>query len=44
MQDSLAHAIGNAELSTQPLLGKDTVIKDSHLGYACEVGDRCKFI
>ena len=35
-------AITNAELSAQPVIGKDTTILDSRLGYACEIGDRCK--
>ena len=34
--------ISNAELSAQPLVGKDTSVYESTLGYACEIGDRCK--
>ena len=44
MLNVLAQAIENAELSSQPLIGKDTKIKDSYLGYACEIGDRCKLV
>ncbi|MGS2716630.1 DapH/DapD/GlmU-related protein [Eionea flava] len=40
--NNMQNQISNAELSDQPLIGKDTVIQDSHIGYACEIGDRCK--
>jgi phosphonate metabolism protein (transferase hexapeptide repeat family) len=34
--------IAHAELSTQPLIGKETTVHESTIGYACEIGDRCK--
>jgi phosphonate metabolism protein (transferase hexapeptide repeat family) len=34
--------IASAELSTQPLIGKETTLHKSTLGYACEIGERCK--
>jgi UDP-3-O-[3-hydroxymyristoyl] glucosamine N-acyltransferase len=34
--------IAHAELSTQPLIGKETTVHESAIGYACEIGDRCR--
>jgi len=34
--------IAHAELSTQPLIGKETTVHESTIGYACEIGERCK--
>jgi phosphonate metabolism protein (transferase hexapeptide repeat family) len=34
----------SAELAHNPLIGSDTKLQDSHLGYACEVGKRCKVV
>ncbi len=44
MHDALDLSIENAELAAEPVIGKDVAIKDSTLGYACEIGDRCKVV
>lgn len=44
MLDELELAIQQAELSNEPVIGKETNIKNSTLGYACEIGDRCKVV
>jgi phosphonate metabolism protein (transferase hexapeptide repeat family) len=40
-QNMIQREIDQAEFSHEPHIGKDTVLAKSHLGYACEVGDRC---
>ena len=44
MTDTLSEAIESAELSHKPVIGKQTHIVQSQLGYGCEVGDRCKVV
>lgn len=44
MPISLEQSINTAELSSEPLIGKNTQLKNSQLGYACEIGDRCKVV
>ncbi len=41
---SIKKAISSAELGDTPLIGKGANVRDSSLGYACEIGERCEVV
>ena len=44
MNRQIKAAIASAELSDCPVIGNDSIVTKSELGYACEIGARCKVV